>query len=222
VPETEPISVLFADDHEIFREALVALYSSRPELAIVGQCSDGLSALQMIRSLIPDFAIIDLHMPKLDGLELIRKLREPPRHPTKLIVLSMSRDRQTVAEALRAGAEAYLPKDCPSRHVLAAIQYIRDGGVYLSPLLHLDSFSSQRAATGDPTDLLSEREHEVFYHLVRGIRAKQIAAHLKISPKTVDTYRASILRKLDLDSVAALVRFAVERKLISEGVPFIG
>ncbi len=87
MPDTRPISVVFADDHEVIREALVALYSSNPELRVVGQCSDGVSALEMIQSLSPDLAIIDLEMPKLHGLELIRQLRHL-RHPTKLVVLS--------------------------------------------------------------------------------------------------------------------------------------
>jgi DNA-binding NarL/FixJ family response regulator len=215
MPDTRPISVVFADDHEVIREGLVALYSSNPELRVVGQCSDGVSALEMIQSLRPDVAIIDLEMPKLHGLELIRQLRHL-RHPTKLVVLSMSRDEQTASEALRAGADGYLPKDSPPRHVLAAIHHTIDGGVYISPLLPSDLLSSgrNRDATNNPLRLLSERERQVFNYLVRGIRPKQIASFLNISPKTVDTYRASIVRKLGVENVVELVKFAIKWKLI--------
>jgi len=215
MPDTRPISVVFADDHEVIREGLVALYSSNPELRVVGQCSDGVSALEMIQSLSPDVAIIDLEMPKLHGLELIRQLRHL-RHPTKLVVLSMSRDEQTASEALRAGADGYLPKDSPPRHVLAAIHHTIDGGVYISPLLPSDLLSSERNrdATNNPLSFLSERERQVFNYLVRGIRPKQIASFLNISPKTVDTYRASIVRKLGVENVVELVKFAIKWKLI--------
>ena len=214
MPDTRPISVVFADDHEVIREGLVALYSSNPELRVVGQCSDGVSALEMIQSLSPDVAIIDLEMPKLHGLELIRKLRHL-RHPTKLVVLSMSRDEQTASEALRAGADGYLPKDSPPRHVLAAIHHIIDGGVYISPLLPSDLLSSERRdATNNPLRFLSERERQVFNYLVRGVRPKQIASFLNLSPKTVDTYRASIVRKLGVENVVELVKFAIKWKLI--------
>ena len=214
MPDTRPISVVFADDHEVIREGLVALYSSNPELRVIGQCSDGVSALEMIQSLSPDVAIIDLEMPKLHGLELIRQLRHL-QHPTKLVVLSMSRDEQTASEALRAGADGYLPKDSPPRHVLAAIHHIIDGGVYISPLLPSDLLSSERRdATNNPLGLLSDRERQVFNYLVRGIRPKQIAGFLNLSPKTVDTYRASIVRKLGVENVVELVKFAMKWKLI--------
>ena len=128
---TKPVSVVLADDHSIVREGLAAFCDARPELHIVGQCADGLAAVEMIKALQPDFAIIDLHMPKLHGLEVIRKVREA-NSACKLVVLSISRDEKMVLEALRAGANGYLLKDGPARHLLDAISYIQDGGVYIS------------------------------------------------------------------------------------------
>jgi len=211
----KPITVIFADDHAIVREAFVAMCSSK--LTVIGDCGDGLAALQMIQSQMPDFAVIDLEMPKLGGLEVIRKLRQA-KHPCKLVVLSMRRDERTVAEALRAGADGYLPKDGPSRHLLDAIQYIQDGGVYISPIFRPDLLSREGMGLDpqDPLGSLSERERDVFYFLVEGLRAKEIASQFGISPKTVDTYRANVMRKLGIESVAGLVRFAIKRKLISE------
>ena len=135
--QTKPISIVLADDHSIVREGLAAFCEARPELHIVGQCADGLAAVEMIKALAPEFAIIDLHMPKLHGLEVIQKLREA-NSPSKLIILTISHDEKMALWALRAGANGYLVKDGPIRHLLDAIRHIQDGGVYVSPLLRMD------------------------------------------------------------------------------------
>ena len=214
--QTKIISIVLADDHSIVREGLAAFCENRAELHIVGQSSDGLAAVEMIKSLTPDFAIIDLHMPKLHGLEVIRKVREV-NSQTKLIVLSISRDEKMVVEALRAGANGYLLKDGPARHLLDAISYIQDGGVYISPLLRRDYLleAPRKAPVEDPLSSLSRREYEVFSFLVDGMRPKDIAKLLDISPKTVDTYRSNIMRKLGIHDLVGLVKFAINRNLTS-------
>ena len=213
---TRPISIILADDHSIVREGLAAFCGTHPELHIAGQCADGLAAVEMIKALEPDFAIIDLHMPKLHGLEVIRKVRETPS-PCKLIVLSISRDDKMVMEALRAGANGYLLKDGPARHLLDAISYIQDGGVYISPLLRRDYLleTPRKAVAEDPLASLSRREFEVFSFLVDGLRPTDIAKLLDISPKTVDTYRSNIMRKLGIHDLVGLVKFAIQRNLTS-------
>ncbi|HWC97302.1 MAG TPA: response regulator transcription factor, partial [Candidatus Sulfopaludibacter sp.] len=183
---------------------------------VVGQCSDGSAAFEMISSLSPDFAILDLHMPLMTGAETIRRLRAVGC-TAKLMILSISREESTVMEALRAGADAYLLKDGPGRHLLDAISFVRDGGVYVSPLLRgagLFTRVDQRPVE-DPLACLSPREMEVFSYLVNGLRAKDIAELLDISPKTVDTYRASLMRKLNVHDLVGLVKFAIERNLTS-------
>jgi DNA-binding NarL/FixJ family response regulator len=183
---------------------------------VTGQCADGAAALEMIQSLRPDYAILDLNMPKLTGVQVVKRAREL-KCVTRLIILSVEKDENLVVEALHAGADAYLLKDGPGRHLLDAINYIRDGGVYVTPLLRgaklfTDSRNKQR---DDPLSSLSRRESEVFYHLVNGLRAKDIAELLGISPKTVDTYRASLMRKLNVKDLVGLVKFAIERNLTS-------
>ncbi len=212
----KPISVVIADDHTIVREGIAALCATNPELAVIGQCADGETAIDMIRNLKPDFAILDLNMPKLTGLEVVRRLRESGC-PTRLMVLSICRDEATVGEILRAGADAYLLKDGPSRHLLDAIRYIQDGGVYVTPLLRGAALFTGpgRSQTADPLNTLSQREYEVFSQLIRGVRPKDIASALAISPKTVDTYRASLMRKLNVRDLVELVKLAIERNLIS-------
>jgi DNA-binding NarL/FixJ family response regulator len=209
------ITVVLADDHNIVREGFAALCSLHG-LRVVGQCADGRAAVDAIRSLRPDVAILDMNMPVLDGGEVVRRLRAQGC-PSRLIILSISWDAAKVREVLRSGADAYLPKDSPSRHLIEAIQCVRDGGVYLSPLLRSAGIlaDGEQAPPDDALAALSPREVEVFSHLVNGLRAKDIAELLNISPKTVDTYRASLMRKLNVRDLVGLVKFAIGRKLTS-------
>jgi len=214
--ETREVTVVLADDQTIVREGLAALCAGSG-MRVVGECSDGVAALQTITSLRPDFAILDLQMP-VTGLEVVRRLRTAGC-PSKLLILSTNREENSVMEALRAGADGYLLKDGPFRHLLDAISFIRDGGVYVSPLLRGSGmFTKPEWPTADPLAALSPRELEVFTLLVSGMRAKDIADRLEISPKTVDTYRASLMRKLNVHDLVGLVKFAIERKLTSTSV----
>lgn len=206
-------TVVLADDHNIVREGF-ALVCSDNGMRVLGQCSDGRAAFEMINSLQPDFALLDLQMPLLTGVEVIRKLRAAGC-ASKLMILSIVRDEASVREALNAGADAYLLKDGPSRHLVDAINFVRDGGVYVSPLLKgVGMFTKgDDHRQNDLLATLSPREMEVFSYLVNGMRAKDIADLLNISPKTVDTYRASLMRKLNVHDLVGLVKFAIERNL---------
>ncbi len=209
------ISIVLADDHSIVREGIAAFCQSKPEFNIVGQCGDGLTAVELITSLKPDFAVLDLNMPKLHGMEVIRKVRHA-NCQTKLIVLSISRDENMLKELFRSGADGYLLKDGPARHLVEAISYIQDGGQYLTPLLRPEALvDTRKGKTGDPLANLSRREQEVFSFLVDGMRPKDIAGLLNISPKTVDTYRSNIMRKLAINDIVGLVKFAIQRNLTS-------
>lgn len=214
---TKPTTLVLADDHGIVREGIAAFCSARQDLKILGQSSDGLEALELILALKPDFAVLDLNMPRLSGLEVIRRLRMA-KSETKLIVLSISRDENLVREIFRSGANGYLLKDGPARHLFDAINYIQDGGQYLTPLIKREAIDIKREKQ-DPLAQLSKREYEVFSFLVDGMRPKDIAKILEISPKTVDTYRANIMRKLEVDGIAGLVRFAIQRNLQSSPIP---
>jgi DNA-binding NarL/FixJ family response regulator len=189
-------------------------------LRILAQCSDGVSACEAILNLKPDFAILDLHMPGINGVEAIRRLRAAGC-ATKLLILSIAREENIVFDALRAGADGYLLKDGPSRHLLDAISFVRDGGVYVSPLLRGAGLFAKAGISRaeDPLSSLSPREMEVFTYLVNGLRAKSIAELLHISPKTVDTYRASLMRKLNVHDLVGLVKFAIERNLTNTSPP---
>jgi DNA-binding NarL/FixJ family response regulator len=212
-----PLTIVLADDHGIVREGIAAYCNARPEITIAGQCSDGEEALAAILARKPDFAVLDLNMPKLGGLDVVRRVRQA-RCATKVIILSISRDESIIRELFRSGADGYVLKDGPARHLFDAIAYILDGGQYLTPLLRRESIDGQKEKQ-DPLTLLSKREFEVFSFLVDGMRPKDIAKLLNISPKTVDTYRANIMRKLEVDGIAGLVRFAIQRNLNSNSLP---
>ena len=212
-----PLTIVLADDHGIVREGIAAYCNARPEITIAGQCSDGEEALAAILARKPDFAVLDLNMPKLGGLDVVRRVRQA-RCATKVIILSISRDESIIRELFRSGADGYVLKDGPARHLFDAITYILDGGQYLTPLLRRESIEGQKEKQ-DPLTLLSKREYEVFSFLVDGMRPKDIAKLLNISPKTVDTYRANIMRKLEVDGIAGLVRFAIQRNLNSNSLP---
>ncbi len=217
--DQKPPTIVLADDHAIVREGIAALCAANG-LQILGQCSEGAAAVEMITTLRPEFAILDMHMPGMTGLEVIRRVRVGGV-ATKLMILSISREESTVLEALRAGADGYLLKDGPTRHLLDAINFIRDGGVYVSPLLRGAGLFTKgdRPIPEDPLSSLSPREMEVFSYLVNGLRAKDIADLLEISPKTVDTYRAGLMRKLNVHDLVGLVKFAIERNLTTTSGP---
>jgi DNA-binding NarL/FixJ family response regulator len=184
----------------------------------VGQCADGESALALVRDLRPQLAVVDLNLPRLFTMELIRKARQSDL-ATRFVVLSDRADQKTVIEALRCGAAAFVLKSEPAARFVEALEQSLRGGVYLSPETRLGPVfaSGKPGQGGNPLGQLSTREYQVFTLLVEGVRAKEIAASLELSPKTVDTYRASLMRKLNIFDVAGLVKFAISRKLIHPG-----
>lgn len=219
--DIKQITFIVADDHAIVREGIVAFCQSRPELKIIGECAGGGEAVDLILNLKPDFAVIDLNMQDLNGLEVVRRVRAA-KSTTRILVLSVNRDETIIRDFFRAGANGYLLKDGPARHLFDAIRYVLDGGQYLTPLIQrgmVDAVASSsngsngEADSSDPLSQLSKREYEVFSFLVEGKRPKDIARILQISPKTVDTYRANVMRKLEIEGVAGLVRFAIERNI---------
>jgi DNA-binding NarL/FixJ family response regulator len=164
----------------------------------------------------PDIAVLDLNLPDLFTLEIVRRLRLA-RAQTRIVVLSARKDRKTVVEALRSGVNAFLLKSGPAHQFMEAFEQTLDGGIYISPLLDLDKIFSPRqtAAAQDAFAALSPREFQVFSLLVEGTRAKEIGARLGLNPKTIDTYRVNLMRKLDIHDVAGLVKFAIQRDLTS-------
>jgi len=216
IRERKTYSVLLADDLTLVREGLAALCAVHAQFQVMGQCSDGASALRMIETQKPDLAVLDLNLPDMFTMEIVRRVRDA-NLPTKIVVLSIRKDRKTVVEALRSGVSGFLLKSAPSSELLEAMDQVLEGSIYVSPQLELHKIFStnHKNQPDDPLDLLSAREYQVFSLLIEGVRAKEIAARLELSPKTIDTYRASLMRKLDIHDVAGLVKFAINRDLTS-------
>jgi DNA-binding NarL/FixJ family response regulator len=207
-------TLVVAEELTLVREGLVRLCQAIPGCQVVAQCGDGAEALTLIHRLQPSLAVLDLNIGVIYALEVIRRLREGGS-PTRFVVLSTRRDRKTAVECVRAGASGYALKSGAVEDFRIALQQSVTGAVYVSPLVEMDRISDNGHDERDPIDTLSSREHQVFSLLIEGIRAKEIAARLDLSPKTVDTYRASLMRKLDIHDVAGLVKFAIQRELTS-------
>lgn len=212
----EPTTLILADEYALVREGIAKVIDSIESFEVIAQCPDGETALAGIRALRPNVALIDLQLPKMFSLELVRRAREE-NLPTKFIIVASRGDRKTALEVLRSGANGFILKSGPASHLLDAIRNVAAGSVYVSPELQFEKifFGAKSAQSTDPLESLSSREFQVFRLLVEGIRAKEIAARLKLSPKTVDTYRASLMRKLDIHDVAGLVKFAIVRDLVA-------
>ena len=208
-------TVLVADELTLLREGVAAIVNSTGRYRVVAQCSDGERALELIRELRPGFAVLDFNLPRLFSLEIARSLRDEGID-TRLLLLSTRCDRKSVLEAFRAGATAFLPKMAPSDQLIEALDQVRDGHVYGPPSMQLDGvLDFAETETPDAFENLSPREFQVFTLMVEGVRAKEIAARLRLSPKTVDTYRSNLMRKLDIHDLPGLVKFALERELTS-------
>jgi two-component system, NarL family, response regulator NreC len=212
-----PISIVLADDHPVVRRGLRALLGSEPGLVIVGEAGDGLEAVRIVERLRPDVLLLDLMMPGLGGLEVLRVVRR--RAPaTRVAVLSMHNTPAFVAAALLNGATGYLLKGCDEGDLIRAVREVAAGRRALSPTVTdraIDAYIEQaRAAPIDPHDTLSTRERQVLQLVAEGNTGGEIAARLHISPRTVENHRANLMRKLALKNHSDLVRYALRRGLI--------
>jgi len=204
--------LLLADDHAIFRQGLRRLLQAWPEAEVVGEAADGLEAWELIQEKHPDLAILDIEMPQMRGIEIMRQVKEKELS-TRIVLLTMHDEPALAFEAERAGAHGYVLKDNTFEELLEAIQKVAAGYRYMSPGVS-ENFQAFRMETGGTA--LSTREREVLQLIASGQSSKEIARTLDISPKTVETYRNRLMSKLNLHSVAELVRYAMRSGLLSE------
>jgi DNA-binding NarL/FixJ family response regulator len=210
------LTVIIAEELALVRDGIASLCESSGLFQVVGSAPDGEQAWLLIQEKQPDLALIELSVGRLFALELLRMAREIGSS-TRVVVFSSRRDRKTVIEVLRAGAQGYFVKSAPGDALIGCLEQVAAGGVYVSPEIDLQKlFTAQSLQPGeDPLSVLSAREYQVFNLLIEGVRAKEIAARLNLSPKTVDTYRSSLMRKLNIYDVAGLVRFAIQHGMIT-------
>jgi DNA-binding NarL/FixJ family response regulator len=203
------IRVLLADDHEIVRDGLKRILGATGDVEVAGEAKDGDEALALVKAHDYDLAVLDMSMPGLAGIDLIKRLKiEKPA--LKLLVLSMHGEHQYAARALKAGASGYLTKDSAAEKLLDALRKVAAGGVHVSEAAAASLLSAERL----PHRELSDREFEVLRLLAAGRSPTEIAEQLHLSVKTVSTHKANIQLKLGLGGTAELVRYALEHKLV--------
>ena len=210
------IRILVVDDHAVVRSGLKLLLSAEPDLEVVGEAGNARDAVFEVRAQKPDVVLLDVVMPGESGIEAVPKLlHESPE--TKVLVLSMQDDPNYVREAFAAGASGYVLKEAADAEVVDAIRQVADGGSYVHPVLGARMVAAdaqaKAAAAADP---LSDREREVLTLLALGHTNQEIAKQLYISVRTAETHRAHIMRKLGLETRAALVRYAIAHGLLAD------
>ena len=216
-----PTRILLVDDHEIVRRGLRALLETRADFAICGEAGDGRTAVELARTLRPDVVVMDVSLPQLNGLEATRQIRAAEHRP-EVLVLSMHESEEVLQDALAAGARGYVFKSAVGRDLLAAVDAVRGGRTFFSE--RIAPLAQRLLARGAPTarrakasvDGLTRRELEVLQLLAEGHTNKSVGGVLGISVKTAETHRARIMRKLRLESVADLVRYALRNRIIAD------
>lgn len=210
------LRVVLADDHILVRAGLRKLLESMPDIEVVGEADDGLAVLTLVEQLQPDLALIDIAMPRLNGLDAtVHLLQVWPE--MKVLILSMHQNEEYVRQALRDGASAYLLKDAAPMELDLAIDAIRRGESYLSPAVTKGILTDyiQRLRRDEPTGTqLTPRQSEVLKLIAEGLSTKEIARDLELSIKTVETHRSLLMKQLNIHDVAGLVRYALRTGII--------
>jgi DNA-binding NarL/FixJ family response regulator len=208
--------VLIADDHALVRDGLRHIFQGASGFEVIGEANDSASTVALIRERAADVLVLDLSMPGRNGVELIKQIKEE-RPTLRILVLTMHAEQQYAVRAFKAGASGYLTKESASAELVAAATKVAAGGVYVS-LAMAERFAQ---SLNEPTDLLphqrlSDREFDVLKRIAAGQTITEIAAELCVSAKTVSTYKTRILEKMQMPHEAALVRYAVRHKLVSD------
>lgn len=214
-----PIRILIADDHAVLRAGLRMLLDAEPDIKVVGEAANGAEALERTQQLIPDIVLLDVTMPNQGGLEVIRQIRDASSQ-TRVLILTMHDDEGYLREALAAGSSGYVLKRAADIELLTAIRTAYQGGTYLhaahTRVLFEDKTDQQAQVDEGSKPQLSPREEEVLRLVALGYTNQQAADMLYLSIKTVETYRARLMTKLNLPNRAALVRYALQQGLLNE------
>jgi DNA-binding NarL/FixJ family response regulator len=210
-------TIVLADDHQVVRHGLRVLLEAEPDFSVVGEASDGLEALDMLERLQPNVLVLDLMMPGMNGLEVARQTNKTsPR--TSVVVLSMHTNEAYVIEALRAGARAYVLKSSTSGELVRAIREVLAGRRYLSDPLSehaIEAYTRKaEAAAMDPYETLTARERMILQLAAEGYTSTEVARKLSISPRTAETHRSNLMRKLGLRTQSDLIRYAIRRGIL--------
>ena len=206
------IRVLLADDHQLVREGLKQLLGATADIRVAGEAASGDEVLALVKAAEFEIAILDLSMPGLSGIDLVKRVKHE-KPALRVLVLSMHGEKQYAARALKSGASGYLTKDTASEQLVAAIRKIASGGVHISDAAAQQLLASTQPGGASPHASLSDREYEIFRLIVSGMSLTEIGDKLHLSVKTVSTHKTRVQQKLGLNSTADLVRYAMENGL---------
>jgi len=212
-----PIRVLLADDHSLFRAGVQALLSNIEGVEVVGEADSGRKAIEMVRARTPDVVLMDIAMPEMNGLETTTRVtKEFPG--VRVIMLSMHAGEEYVMQALRAGASGYLLKDAATSELELAVRAVARGETYLTPTISkrvIDDYLMRTTGSQGPVDQLTKRQREILQLIAKGYTSKEMAQMLSLSPKTIETHRTQLMKQLDIHDVAGLVRYAIRVGLVT-------
>jgi DNA-binding NarL/FixJ family response regulator len=215
--------ILLADDHVMFRRGVRKIIQGIDNVEVVGEASDGLELLRLLKDLNPNLIILDISMPNLRGLEATREIKCIDSR-VKVLILTMHKDREYLYHALTAGAEGYLLKEDADGELISAIETLRKGGTFISPLLSakmadifVEKFRAGNVPRGVPEEPITVREREIIKLIAEGRSSKEIGELLFISSRTVQHHRANIMRKLNVKKTTDLVKYAIQKGYISDG-----
>jgi len=214
-------TIVVADDHQMIRQGLRSLLEAEDDWEVIGEAADGRSAVDLITRLQPNVAIVDVMMPEVDGLEVVRRVRRKSPD-TRVVMLSMHSEEPYVAEALRQGATAYVLKSTNMNTLIEAVYQALAGHRYLSPPLSnnaVNAYLKRASAASQPIDvyeLLTTRERQVLWLGAQGCNNLEVAERLGLGLRQVEGLRSHLMRKLDLHTQAELVRYAIQRGIIND------
>jgi DNA-binding NarL/FixJ family response regulator len=213
---------LFADDHSIVRDGLRSLFRSDPAFTIVAECVDGLDAVEATEKHLPDLAVLDISMPRMNGIEATRSIKE--KFPgTRVLILTIHENEEFVLEMIHAGADGYILKNAEKGEILSAAHSVASGQAFFSSGVSKLLVDGIRKTVKDPEaapgESLTRRETEILRHIAEGMTSREIASQLHISFSTVNSHRSNLMKKLGIHDTAGLVRFAVQRSIIRIPTP---
>lgn len=208
------IRILIADDHTLMRDGLKQILATAGDMVVAGEACDGFQTIDRVRGGDSDLLLLDMAMPGKSGVELIKQIKaEKPRLP--ILVLSMHKESEYAVRSIRAGAAGYLCKDSASELLLSAIRQVAAGGRFIGPDVATDLAFSLIQRDDQPLHaLLSDREYMIFRKLIAGEGISEIAQRLNLSPKTVSTYKARVLQKMQMSGIADLIRYGLKHDLL--------
>ena len=213
---TTKTRILICDDHHLVREGMKFILGQQPGIEIVGEACNGRQAVSETIRLRPDMVLMDLSMPELNGLEATIQIKEFDKG-VKVLIVTMYDDEEVVMRCLSAGASGYVLKDAPLTQLVYAIQMVAKGHEYLDPCVtrNVNEYVQHSSPYQSSYDRLSLREREVLKLVAEGLSVKEIAIHLNVGAKTVDTHKYNLMTKLDIHNAAGLIRYAIQNKVVS-------